>query len=64
MGAAGLLQPRMQDGRVAVGRLSQYQYSRRDMNALGRRTPAIRYAASKAVTAPVVIRIGSFCKQR
>jgi RNA polymerase sigma factor (sigma-70 family) len=65
--AAGLAQPRAQDGKVALGKLRMYQYSNRDMDLLerdrGRRTAVIRYAA-KRLDAPVVISVGTICKRR
>jgi hypothetical protein len=65
--AAGLAQPRLQDGTVATGRLRMYQYADRDMDLLvrksGRRSPVIRYSA-KRLDAPLVISVGSLCHRR
>jgi hypothetical protein len=63
----GLAQPRLQDGKVATGRLRMYQLSDRDMDLLeagkGRRTAVIRYSARKLPT-PLVISVGTLCERR
>jgi RNA polymerase sigma factor (sigma-70 family) len=67
MGAAGLAQPRAQDGSVATGSLRAYQYSNRDVAALrhgGRHTAAIIYKGKADLPAPVVLEVGTLCKRR
>jgi hypothetical protein len=67
MGAAGLAQPRRRDGSVAVRGLRMYRYSNADIDALahgGRHTAVIQYAAVKNLPAPLVVRVGTLCKQR
>jgi hypothetical protein len=65
--AAGLAEPRRQDGRSALHDLRMYQYSERDMELLdrgsGRRAAVIRYA-SEPLTAPLVVSVGTMCKRR
>ena len=67
MGAAGLAQPREQDGSVAVGSFAAYQYSNQDVHALahgGRHTATIIYKGDRDLKAPAVVRIGTLCKRR
>jgi predicted transcriptional regulator len=65
--AAGLAEPRTQDGRSALHDLRMYQYSARDMDLLetesGRRTATVRYQGGRLAT-PVVISVGTMCKRR
>jgi RNA polymerase sigma factor (sigma-70 family) len=65
--ASGLAEPRAQDGTSALRTLAMYQYARRDMDLLerrsGRRTPVIRYRA-KAPAPGTVISVGTLCKRR
>lgn len=67
MAAAGLAQPRTQDGKVALGRLRMYQLSDADVRRLERGAPArsttIEYAARR-LDRPVVISLGTLCKRR
>ena len=67
MGAAGLAQPRAQDGSVALGSFAAYQYSDRDVHALahgGRHTATIIYKPDRGLKTPAVVRIGTLCKRR
>jgi hypothetical protein len=65
--AAGLAEPRAQDGKSALRDLRMYQYSDRDMDLLeaksGRRTAVIRYRA-KTPAPGTVISVGTLCKRR
>lgn len=67
MAGAGLAQPRMQDGKVALDRLRMYQMSAADSRRLQRDQPArsttIEYAARR-LDQPVVISVGTLCKRR
>jgi RNA polymerase sigma factor (sigma-70 family) len=64
--AAGLAEPRTQDGRSALRELRMYQYADRDMDLLeaksGRRAPVIRYRA-KTPAPGTVISVGTLCKR-
>ncbi|MBE2317336.1 sigma-70 family RNA polymerase sigma factor [Solirubrobacter sp. CPCC 204708] len=67
MVAAGLAQPRTQDGKLALEHLAMYQISKADHRRLARgrpsRTTEIEYAAQRR-DAPLVISVGTLCKRR